>query len=432
MTAAPHSARAHARLAPSASHRWMACPGSIRMEVGFPDSSGVFAAEGTAAHELCAMCLTSGDDAVEWLGAVVDVETAIVQHAGQEDGVTRFLVTEEMVDAVQVYLDHVRSLAGDGRNSLIEVEQKLDMTHLHPEIYGTGDAVVYQKNAAWLHVVDFKYGKGVVVDPERNPQLMLYGAGAIRRYKGYAIAGITLHIVQPRAPGSPVRSWSTDVLDLIEFEDEIQRAALRVDAILAFGPDDHWGDDALVSGEHCRFCKAQAVCPAAREAATTKALAEFAPAEEGETERILLPEPTRLSPDQMAGVLRDAEFISNWVKAVQAHAHAEAIAGRMPPGFKLVPKRANRKWKDEAEATSMLKALAVDPWQEPKLKSPAQVESAVGKKRFAGLLEDADALGFEEPITKVSSGLNLVLLDDAWQSVKSDGLLEFDAPDVKN
>ena len=131
-------------------------------------------------------------------------------------------------------------------------------------------------------------------------------------------------------------------------------------------------------------------------------------------------------------MLRDAEFIGNWVKAVQAFAHAEAIAGRMPPGFKLVPKRANRKWKNEAEATSMLKALAVDPYQEPKLKSPAQVESAVGKKRFAGLLEDADALGFEEPITKVSSGLNLVPLEDARQSVKSDGLLEFDAPDVEN
>jgi hypothetical protein len=403
------------------------------MEVGFPDSSGVFAAEGTAAHELCSLCLTSGDDAVEWLGAVVDVETAIVQHAGQEDGTTKFSVTEEMVDAVQTYLDHVRSLAGDGRNSLMEVEQKLDMTHLHPEIYGTGDAVVYQKNAAWLHVVDFKYGKGVVVSPENNPQLMLYGAGAIRRYKGYAIAGITLHIVQPRAPGSPVRSWQTDVLDLIEFEDEIQRAALRVDeAFSSLDTSWQWSVAYLRADEHCRFCKAQAVCPAARQAATTKALAEFAVAEGEDTEHILLPEPTRLHPAMLAAVLRDAEFIGNWVKAVQAFAHAEAIAGRMPPGFKLVPKRANRKWKNEAEATSMLKALAVDPYQEPKLKSPAQVESAVGKKRFAGLLEDADALGFEEPITKVSSGLNLVPLEDARQSVKSDGLLEFDAPDVEN
>jgi len=407
------------------------------MEVGFPEQSSTFADEGTSAHELCSLCLTTGDDAVEYLGGVVDIQPVSdgqmpvygPEHPNKLDanGVTIFEITEEMVDAVQVYLDHVRSLAGDGRNSLVEVEQKLDMTHLHPEIYGTGDAVVYQKNAAWLHVVDFKYGKGVVVDPERNPQLMLYGAGAIRRYKGYAIAGITLHIVQPRAPGSPVRSWQTDVLDLIEFEDEIQRAALRVDeAFSSLDTSWQWSVAYLRADEHCRFCKAQAVCPAARQAATTKALAEF------QDSTIVLPEPASLTPDQMAGVLRDAEFISNWVKAVQAHAHAEAVAGRMPPGFKLVPKRANRKWKDEAEATSMLKALAVDPWQEPKLKSPAQVEAAVGKKRFAGLLEDADALGFEDPITKVSSGLNLVPLDDARQSVKSDGLLEFDAPDVEN
>lgn len=430
MTAAPHSARAHARLAPSASHRWMACPGSVRMEAGFPDSSGVYAAEGTAAHELAAHCLQHDFDAARFLGLVIDINEPFGGKIlrGGADGVTSFEVTEEMVEAVEVYLDVVRSLTGRDRNLknpavIVEIEQKLDMTHLHPEIFGTGDAVVYQKNAAWLHVVDLKYGKGVVVDPVENPQLMLYGAGAVRRYKGYRIEGITLHIVQPRAPGSPVRSWQTDVLTLLEFEEEIAKCARLTEL----------SEPLLAAGEHCRFCKAAATCPALRAIVHEKALAEFDDAVLSATDApVTLPDPASLSSDQMAAVLRDADLIGNWVKAVQEHAHAEAVAGRIPTGFKLVSKRATRKWKDEDEAAMMLAALAVDPWQEPKLKSPAQVEAAVGKKRFAALLSDAEDLGFEAPVTKVSSGTNLVPISDARQSVKSDGLLEFDAHDVGN
>lgn len=431
MTAAPHSTRAHARLAPSASYRWMACPGSVRMEAGFPDSSGVYAAEGTAAHELAAHCLQHDFEVASFLGRVIDIDEPFggkIMQSGADD-VTRFEVTEEMVDAVEVYLDVVRSLTGRDRNLknpavIVEIEQKLDMTHLHPEIFGTGDAVVYQKSAAWLHVIDLKYGKGVVVDPTENPQLMLYGAGAVRRYKGYRIEGITLHIVQPRAPGSPVRSWQTDVLTLLEFEDEIRAAAAATEAL---APD-------LVAGEHCRFCKAAGVCGALRDHSVNEALAEFGEATDMDAGvlDIRVPEVRSLSADQMAAVLKSADLIGNWVKAVQEHAHAEAVAGRMPTGFKLVPKRATRKWKDEDEAATMLAALAVEPWQEPKLKSPAQVEAAVGKKKFAGLLADAEDLGFEAPVTKVSGGTNLVPLDDPRQSVKSDGLLEFDAPDVGN
>lgn len=421
MTPTAHTQRAHARLAPSAAHRWMECPGSVRMEADLPEQSSVYAAEGTAAHELCAHCLSNDIDAAAFLGSVIDIEGA---NPGEmfgnknPDGVTRFEVTDEMVDAVQTYLDAVRSLFGKAKDRknpdiIVDVEQRLDMTHLHPEIFGTGDAVVYQKNTAWLHVLDFKYGKGVAVDPTENPQLMLYGAGAAQRYNNLPIKGITLHIVQPRTPGDPVRSWPTDLLTLMEFEQEIATAAGFCD--VAAGDDnmdaDTWAKMYLSAGEHCRFCKAAPTCPAYRQRATAIAVAEFA--DDG---TIVLPEPSTLAPEQMADVLRDADLIGNWVKAVQEYAHKEAVAGRMPPGFKLVAKRANRRWKDDDEAKSALEMLGVDPFADPKLKSPAQVEKAVGKKQF-GL--------FTEMVTQVSSGTNLVPVSDARPAVKAEGLLEF-------
>ncbi len=401
-----HTARAHARLAPSAAHRWMECPGSVRMSAGIESKSSTYAAEGTAAHELAALCLTKDYDAVEFLGWRVDTNTSEKWRPGSEhpvaDGVTVFEVDEEMVEGVQLYLDTVRSLK-KGQYEL-DVEQRLDMTHIHNGIYGTGDAVVYQVDAGVLHVVDLKYGKGVAVEPTENPQLMLYGAGAARRYHNRVLNEVVLHIVQPRAPhaNGPVRSWATDPLSLMEFEDVLSRAALHTEQL----------DAPLVAGDWCRFCPALPTCPAAREKAIAVAQSEFTEA---------APTPETLSGEQLAEVLAQAEFIGNWVKAVQAYAHAEAVAGRTPTGFKLVPKRATRKWKDVTDAADALfHVYEIDNdslYTEPELKSPAQVEKAIGKKRFATIEADL--------VTKVSSGSNLVPVSDARPSVRAEASADF-------
>lgn len=422
-----HSQRAHARLAPSAAHRWLECPGSVRMEAGFPRDSNVFADEGTAAHQVCSLCLETGDDAAEWLGGVSVIEAAegaqTVFKADdpgrpEPDGAKVFAINDEMVDAVQVYLDHCRGLVASEPAAIVEVEQRLDMTNLHPDIFGTGDHSAYLPSEASLHVSDFKYGKGVVVSPVDNPQLMLYGAGAARKHGRLPINGITLHIVQPRAMGEPVKSWVTDALTLLEFEDEIR---VRAAATEVPAPP-------LVAGDHCRFCKAAAVCPALAEHSLKSALAEFGDATDIDgfmAPTITVPDAPSLTPPQLAYVLSAAEMIGNWVKAVQAYAHAEAIAGRIPDGFKLVPKRATRKWGDEVEARQLLELFDVDPYAEPEVKSPAQLEKTLGKKKFEALCAEIEATGVKRFVVKESSGLNLVPNDDPRGAAKVAGLLDF-------
>jgi hypothetical protein len=257
---------------------------------------------------------------------------------------------------------------------------------------------------------------------------MLYGAGAAKRYHNRRVDKVALHIVQPRAQHhrGPVRSWATDALTLMEFEDDIRVAAVR-----AMDPD-----APRFAGEWCRFCKALPVCPTARMRARSVAQSQFddesseaagtvgSVAEEGgegESPRGR-PSPSTLSPDALAKVLREAEFVGNWVKAVQEHAHAEAIAGRMPTGFKLVPKRATRKWKgDQEEVRDWLVVEGLDDediFVEPTLRSPAQIEKVMGKKAFADI---ADSM-----VVKVSSGTNLVPETDHRKGVKSSADSDFD------
>jgi hypothetical protein len=400
-----HTQRAHATLAPSAAHRWMNCSGSIRMEAGMPESTSTFASEGTAAHTLAAFCLDNHLPAVSALGDVVDIDTGKISAVAEADGVTRFAVDEEMVDAVQMYIDHVYSLIPTKAYEL-DVEQRLNMRHIHSEIFGTGDAVVYLPHAAHLHVIDFKYGKGVVVDPDENPQLLLYGAGAARRYHNRPVEHVTLHIVQPRAPHvrGVVRSWTTDVFALMEFEIRLERLALATES----------ADAPLVAGDWCRFCKAAPVCPALRERALAAAISEFA-IDGGQPHH-----PSVLSGAELAHILREAELIGNWLKAVQEYAHSEAVAGRPPTGFKLVAKRAVRRWRDEdAVEEALVKAglTSDEVFTEPELKSPAAIEKIITKKRFA-LLEG-------ELVVKQSSGTNLVPQSDPRAAVTFDAGAEF-------
>lgn len=415
----PHTQRAHAQLAPSAAYRWINCPGSIKASEGIEERSSTYAAEGTAAHELASHCLSQNIEPGRYLGEFIDIndDKVRIKHGVEANGITVFEITEEMVDAVQTYVDFVHLLIEGGRGvAIVDVEQRLDMRHIHPAIFGTGDAVIYDTLAEHLHVCDFKYGKGVLVDPEDNPQLFLYGAGAARRYHNQRLNKISLHVIQPRTPGEPIKSWETDMLALFDFESDMAVAAAK-----CFEPE-----PAIVAGAWCDdgFCPIRATCKTRRDKAFADAMAEF-----DEVGEISLPSIPTLTSEQRGQILRQADQIFGFVKSVQEAEHANALHGDIPTGFKLVAKRANRKWRDETEAAHVLGMQGLTMSQmyaEPKFKSPAQVETAVGKKPFAEIVAKAEEAG-EKLVVKKSSGVNLVPVEHPGDAVAVDALAEFTA-----
>ncbi len=338
----------HARLSPSASKIWMSCPGQPRLSEGVENRSSVFADEGTDAHWVAQGILTG-----EFTGSFGELKTP----KGNP-------VTPEMLEAVYVYIDAVRAEIQDGDDW--DVEQRLQYSD---DLWGTADFVRYRPSTGELLVADYKHGKGVPVEVENNPQALIYGLMKAKHLSNRGISKVTLMIVQPRCdhPDGPVRRWAFDGFELLDFEDKV------LEAIAATKRD----GAALNPGDHCRWCPAKAICPALRAQSLEVARQDFAPG-------------LAYKPEELAAALDKIPLIETWIKATREFAFEEAIAGRPPAGFKLVEKRATRKWRDENEAASALElVLAADEIYEPRsLLSPAKVEKLLGKtgkKQIAGL-----------------------------------------------
>lgn len=329
---------AHSALGASSAHRWLACTGSVRMCEGLPDSTSFFAEEGTRAHELAERALREG----------VDV-----------------LGDDEMSEHVREYVEYVLREA-EGAD-LFEIELRVDFSDWVPGGFGTSDAVVVKGDT--LHVIDLKFGKGVRVDAENNPQGMLYALGAYAENSHvFDIKTIRITIVQPRL--DHVSEWGLSLDDLLRWAEWVKVRA-----------EETQEDDAPLSpGEdQCRWCKAKAFCPALADLTEKTILADF-------DDMDALPMVNRLSDEQLRIAMDNKALIEGWLSAVQDHVKARLEDGETFPGYKLVEGRANRRW--NGDVTSELTAIMGDAAFAPRtLLSPAQAEKALGKKR-AGEIAD--------------------------------------------
>lgn len=367
----------HSYLSASAAHRWMGCPGSVRLSSAMPRKTSSYASEGKAAHSIAERVLREAKAPEFFLGQTVVA-----------DGVS-YEVTEEMVEAVAAY---ARNVVADvqalfGAELYVEKKFKLDWLDGLP-IGGTCDAVIDQPFGK-LIVHDLKYGEGIKVDTTMNPQLMIYGLGAIGP-EGGLHDDIELCIDQTRVSPEAVR-FTMPTKDLLDWGRSVLAPAAK--AAMA--------DDAPLSpdSERCRFCPAASVCPALRQQAAESAMIAFDPIKQ---KSVILPDVCELTVEQRRRVLDFAEALSGFVKAVKEAAYEDLAAGRVAPedlGWKLVRGRGRRTWKDEAMVRTMFGHHAV----EQKTRSPAQLEKVlkeeVGLKAKDIEAKLADYVQTSSPVT---------------------------------
>lgn len=337
----------HAYLSASASDRWLHCPPSAKLCAQEEDRGSPYAQQGTDAHELC-----------QYL-----VEKALGRQCRDPtEDLTYY--DAEMQEAAEGYRDFVMEQVEAAKqfckDPLVCVEQTLDFSKWVEHGFGTGDCVIVADDL--LHIIDFKYGLGVLVNATDNSQLKCYALGALDTFGDlYDIKRIKLSIYQPRRDN--VDTFELTKADLLKWADEI----LAPTAKLAYE-----GKGEFNAGNHCQFCKVKATCRKRAEYSMELAKYDFAAA------------PT-LDADEIAEILPKADALVSWTEDIKAYALQQALFGVKYPGYKLVEGRSNRKYTDETAVAETVSRAGYEPY-EKKLLGITAMQKQLGKKKFDELL----------------------------------------------
>lgn len=355
MSGIQHSTRAHAALSASSSHRWMMCPPSVKLSERFADKPSQYAEEGTFLHELCELKLH------RYLGDMIP-EALEAQYAAHRDNDfysdEAESITDEYVDFCIETIEAVRSSCSD---PLILVEHRLDYSEYVPEGFGTGDLIIVADGI--LEIVDFKGGRGVRVEAERNSQLMLYGLGALLEFDPlYDIRTVRMTIVQPRL--NNISTFEMPAGELLQWAEK----EVRPKALLAAK-----GEGEFCAGEWCRFCKARYTCCKRSEYHMRLAERDFQP-------------PDLLSEEEIADILPVAESLNNWVADLIAYATQQAVNGKEWPGYKLVAGRSVRRYTSEAEVIRAATEAGYTDIYKTTLLGVGDLEKRMGRKEFIEVL----------------------------------------------
>ena len=352
---------AHALLSASGSKRWLSCTPSARLEATLPDPKRAsnafdFSQEGTTAHSLGEIKLR------HYYGQIgteeYEEEYAKIKATPYYD--------DDFEANVDNYVLYVRSQIGEGDTPLFE--QRVDFSDWVPDGFGTADVVILSKHS--IRVIDLKFGKGVPVEAQDNPQLRLYALGAYSKFKEEYpdIKEVSYTIHQPRLDS--ISTDSTTITKLLDWANTyIKKQAKKAWA----------GTGEFIPGDHCQFCKAKAQCRARSDFINEIAKLEFRPA-------------PLLDEEEMSLVLGRAQDLRTWVNDVEEYALDKAIEQNViPPGYKLSTSVTHRKISDHALAAVVLTEKGMNEeviWEPRKLKSIAALEKLGPKGQVTAWLGD--------------------------------------------
>lgn len=346
---------AHAILSASGASRWMACTPSARLEEQFPDSTSEYAREGTLAHELCELKIRKN---------LIEPMHTRTYNSKLKKLKEHELWQDEMDKHTDTYLEYIQGLVHSySCTPAVMVEKKVDFSSYVPDGFGTADCIIIADGT--LHVVDFKYGKGVAVSAENNPQMKLYGLGAYLEYSFlYAIDKVKMTIVQPRL--DDISECEISTTELMEWAEEV---------VKPLAEKAYKGEGTYIAGNHCKFCRAKATC---RERARMNL----------ETSKFDFKEPALLSDEEVGEALKMAQDLAKWAEDLKDYALAESLKGKLIPGWKAVEGRGSRVFTDNEEALKVLIGSGIDETMlyERKQLTLAQIEKVLGPKQFKELV----------------------------------------------
>lgn len=337
----------HEVLSASSSHRWIACQPSALLCAKEKDVSSEFAMQGTDAHSLCEF----------------KVKKSLGQAAKDP---TEFLTyfDEEMADCSDMYaqyvLEQVEASRKKCKDPIVLVEQRLDFSKWVPEGFGTGDCVIVADET--LTIIDMKYGVGILVSVEKNPQMMCYALGALALFDGiYDITEVSMTIFQPRRDN--ISTYTLSKEELLKWADEVLSPAAQLAAK---------GEGEFKAGSHCQFCKVKATCRKRAEYNLELASYDFEM-------------PANLEDEEIEVILSKADELVSWVGDIKEYALQQAVSGKEWTGWKLVEGRSNRRYVNETAAADKVQSAGYDPYEHKVLGITAMTK-LLGKTKFEELL----------------------------------------------
>lgn len=339
--------RAHALLSASAAHRWIPCPPSAKLQEKYEDKGSEYAAQGTSAHTLA-----------EWkvrrlLGDIQPDPRPDLQYYDQE-----------MEDATDQYAEYIAETIAEAKKACsdpcVMVEQQVDFSRWVPDAFGTADAIVAGSGRLWI--TDLKYGTGIEVFAERNPQASCYALGCLELLDDlYGIDLITIQIFQPRR--GHISEWTVSKDELLKWAEETLRPAAELAAA---------GKGSFCPGDHCRFCKARHECRARADQQMALMRYDFEL-------------PPTLADEEIEDILGQVDHLVSWAEDVKTYALESAIGGKHWNGFKLVEGRSVRRYTDEEAVARAVQADGKNPYEQ-KLLGVTAMTQLLGRKHFEEVL----------------------------------------------